>query len=386
MYRKQAIGVEVKEGFSDMRISLLSILLVFSLAGSVQADVTVVINELMASNDNVKTDPQGQYDDWIELHNYGTSTVNIGRMYLTDNLSDPTKWQIPASTNIPAGGYLLIWADDDTGDSGLHANFKLNADGEEIGLFDTDGETLIDSVSFSAQTTDLSYGRYPNATGEWLFFDNPTPEGQNKNGYMGQVEAPQFSISRGFYDQPFYLTIATETEGAEIYYTTDFTRPLDLNLRDEYQGTLYTSPILITGTTCLRVQATKTGWMPSEIVTHTYVFPDDVIHQPAHPEGFPGSWGGRTADYAMDQRVVNDPAYSNEIIDDLKSTPSVCIVIPNEDFFGSSGIYANPTLYAAEWELAERAASIEWIRIQVVTSVLMPASESMVDHTAGMET
>ncbi len=341
-----------------MRISLLSILLAFSLAGSVQADVSVVINELMASNDSIKTDPQGQYDDWIELYNYGTRSVNIGRMYLTDNLYDPTKWRIPDSTSILAGRYLLIWADGDTGDSGLHANFKLDADGEEIGLFDTDGETLIDSISFSAQTTDISYGRYPDAADDWRLFDNPTPEGQNQDGYLGQVEPPQFNHNRGFYEQPFYLTIATETEGAEIYYTTDFTRPLDLNLRDEFQGTLYTSPILIRDTTCLRVQATKTGWMPSEIVTHTYIYPDDVIRQPAHPEGFPDRWGSRTADYAMDQRVVNDPAYSDEIIDDLKSTPSVCIVIPNSDFFEGSGIYANPTQYGDEWE---RAASIEWI-------------------------
>ena len=342
----------------NMKVPFLSILLLVSIAGFVEADTSVVINEIMASNNSIERDPQGQYDDWIELYNYGTNTVNIGRMYLTDNLSDPKKWRIPASTNIPARGYLLIWADDDTNDSGLHANFKLSADGEEICLFDTDGETLIDSVSFPAQTTDISYGRYPDSADDWMIFDNPTPARANQGGYLGQVEPPQFSISRGFYDQPFYLTIATETEGAEVYYTTDGSKPLDLNSQGEYQGTLYTSPILIRGTTCLRVQAAKTGWMPSEIKTNTYIFLDDVIRQPAHPAGFPDRWGGRSADYAMDQRVVDDPAYRDEIKDDLMSTPSVSIVIPNSDFFEGSGIYANPTQYGEQWE---RAASIELI-------------------------
>ena len=110
-----------------IKISLLALILANSMAGSIKAAVPLVINEFMASNSSCVPDPQGQYDDWVELHNYGPDVINIGGMYLTDNLSDPTKWQIPAETTIPAGGYLLIWADDDTGDAGLHANFKLDA-------------------------------------------------------------------------------------------------------------------------------------------------------------------------------------------------------------------------------------------------------------------
>ena len=122
-------------------IPILAILL----ACPAQADVPVVINELMASNNRCIQDPQGQYDDWIELYNHSSNPINIGGIYLTDDLSVPTKWQFPSPTVIQAGGYLVIWADEDTDDTGLHANFKLDADGEEIGLFDSDGITLIDS-------------------------------------------------------------------------------------------------------------------------------------------------------------------------------------------------------------------------------------------------
>ena len=74
--------------------------------------IPLVINEFMASNSKTRTDPQGQYDDWIEICNGGDQTIDIGGMHLTNNLSNPTKWRIPhgnpALTKIPSGGHLLI--------------------------------------------------------------------------------------------------------------------------------------------------------------------------------------------------------------------------------------------------------------------------------------
>ncbi|MBN2181913.1 MAG: CotH kinase family protein, partial [Sedimentisphaerales bacterium] len=345
-----------------MKISLFHVLLVISLAGIVQADtaflyqnqsdITVVINEMMASNNNTKPDPQLQFDDWIEIYNYGSDEINIGGFYLTDNLSNPNKWPIPDGTTISARGYLLIWADGDIDDTGLHADFKLDVEGEEIGLFEDDGKTLIDSVVFPAQTTDFSYGRYPDAAQDWRFFNNPSPAAQNQDGYLGEVEAPEFSHSRGFYDESFYLTMASETKGAVIRYTTDGSVPTKTS------GRIYLGPIHISTTTPLRAIAIKSGWKPSEVKTHTYVFLDDVIRQSPSPEGFPTRWGNRVVDYAMDKDIVEDPSYSGEIKDDLLSTPSVCIVIPNDDFFGDNGIYANPTQKGDNWE---REASMEWI-------------------------
>ena len=123
------------------------------------------INEIQASNTETIQDPQAQYDDWIEIYNGGNEPVDVGGMYLTDDLDAPTQWQIPSGvlelTTIPARGYLLIWADGDTADTGLHASFSLDAGGEEIALFDTDGTTLIDAIDFADQETDLSFGRPP---------------------------------------------------------------------------------------------------------------------------------------------------------------------------------------------------------------------------------
>jgi hypothetical protein len=131
------------------------------------------INEFMADNDITIAGPNGNSPDWIELFNAGDDTIDLSGMYLTDDLTDPTAWQFPEGTSIEAGGYLLVWADRDGGE--LYASFGLNANGEEIGLFASDGETLIDSVVFAKQIQDVSYGRIPDGSSNWDYLPTSTP-------------------------------------------------------------------------------------------------------------------------------------------------------------------------------------------------------------------
>jgi hypothetical protein len=124
----------------------------------------IVINELMPANSNTVTDNYGEYDDWIELFNLSSSPVDLSGYYLSDNHKKPAKWQIPNGTEIPGKGYLIIWADGDSTQFGLHANFKLSSTGEEAVLTKPD-HTITDKVSFPAPTEELSYSRVPNGTG-----------------------------------------------------------------------------------------------------------------------------------------------------------------------------------------------------------------------------
>jgi hypothetical protein len=122
----------------------------------------VVINELMASNTSTVADPQGEFDDWIELRNITDQELNLTGCYLTDEPNNPRKWLFPAGTTIPPGGFLVVWADEDGSQTpGLHANFKLSASGEPILLIDTDqnSNSVLDSVTFASQNAGLSYGR-----------------------------------------------------------------------------------------------------------------------------------------------------------------------------------------------------------------------------------
>ena len=131
----------------------------------------------MAENENCCDDGNGENEDFIELNNYGMEAIDIGGFYFTDDLSDSTQYQITDSsaseTTIDAGGFLVIWADKDPEQGPLHVDFKLSSSGEDIGIYDPNGNAIIE-MSFSSQSEDTSYGRYPDGSDTWQLM-NPTP-------------------------------------------------------------------------------------------------------------------------------------------------------------------------------------------------------------------
>ncbi|MCG9130723.1 CotH kinase family protein [Candidatus Poribacteria bacterium] len=140
----------------------------YSVGVPVAKESPVVINELMAFNTKSLTDPQGQYEDWLELHNLTNGAVNLSGMYLTDKMDNLKKWEFPENATIPAHGYLLVWLDEDgKAKEGLHANFKLSRNGETVMLVDADkrGNQVLDTVTFEKQEKDVALGRWPNGSG-----------------------------------------------------------------------------------------------------------------------------------------------------------------------------------------------------------------------------
>ncbi|MBL7032849.1 MAG: CotH kinase family protein [Candidatus Delongbacteria bacterium] len=139
----------------------------------------VVINEFLALNDSCYADQDGEYDDWLELYNNSDSAINLTGYYLSDDDSDPTQWSFP-DTSIAPGGFLLIWADEDPEQEGLHTNFKLSGSGEMI-IFLSPQEEVMDEVVFGVQVIDISEGRFPDGTGDFIQM-TPTPGATNLNG------------------------------------------------------------------------------------------------------------------------------------------------------------------------------------------------------------
>jgi hypothetical protein len=151
--------------------------------------LTVFINEWLADNAATLPDPaDGNYEDWFELYNPGPNPADLGGYFLTDDLDDPFQFEIPSTGQytIPPGGFLLVWADNEPEQNGagvtdLHVNFALGRGGEDIGLFGAGGE-VIDAVTFGAQTTDVSEGRFPDGAAAIDTLVAPTPRAANQLG------------------------------------------------------------------------------------------------------------------------------------------------------------------------------------------------------------
>ena len=152
----------------------------------------ITINEWMASNTSTVPDPtDGDFEDWFEVYNGGPVDIDLSGFTLTDNITNTTQWTIPDGTTLPAGGHLLVWADNETGQNGyggtdLHANFKLSASGDTIALYAPNG-TNIDLVTFGPQTNDVSQGRWPDGNSTWYFMTVPTPRAANTIGNTNNV-------------------------------------------------------------------------------------------------------------------------------------------------------------------------------------------------------
>jgi hypothetical protein len=127
---------------------------------------SLVVNEFMADNATTQADQNGEYDDWIELYNPSSSAISLNGCHLSDKFSNPGKWTFP-DTSIAANGYLVIWADEDGSQQGLHANFQLSKSGEAVIFSDADMR-VIDSLTFGLQVTDISTGRCPNGGGTFV--------------------------------------------------------------------------------------------------------------------------------------------------------------------------------------------------------------------------
>jgi uncharacterized protein YggL (DUF469 family) len=210
--------------------------------------VSLFINEFMASNDFAFPGPQGDYPDWIEIYNAGTEDVNLGGYYLSDDLEE-MKFMIPDtypdSVTVPAGGFILFYANDDSAWSVLNTNFKLSGGGESVGLWDPTGN-FIDSITYGEQIADTSYGRYENGTDNWYMMPNYTPGASNSNPnppIETELYINEFMASNDFAfpgpqgDYPDWIEIynaGTEDVDLSGYYLSDDLAEMKFMIPDTY--------------------------------------------------------------------------------------------------------------------------------------------------------
>lgn len=199
----------------------------------------IVINEIMASNDVTASDEIGEFEDWIELYNKGNNTVDLSGWYLTDNAQNLDKWAIPDGTTLGADQYLIIWADEDSSQGPMHANFKLSASGEMVTLLNNES-FIANQIAYEQQQTDLGFARNPNGIGDFVM---QGPTFASNNDFVG-VEKVVYSNDMRIFPNPAN-TIAfirlennpgqldimiSDIQGRTIQQSSDFTGNSNLQL------------------------------------------------------------------------------------------------------------------------------------------------------------
>lgn len=338
----------------------------------------VALSEFAAAGAGGLFDEDGDQPDWIEIHNRSRRTVDLDGWTLTDDPTQPDKWTF-RSTLLEPGATLVVFAsgknqrrlEPEEGHPFLHTNFRLDADGGHLALYPPTSRRYLDATvyDYPAQVAEASYGLVEEG-GRWVqrYLTPPTPDALNEGSavWQGVLPAVTASAPRGFFDAPLTVTLqlgadALAPADVAIRYTTDGSTPT------LEQGLPYTGPLTIAQTTPLRARAFAPGYLPSPILTQSYVFVDDALTQPADPPGWPDTWGVHridigpyrsgepvAADYAMDARIVDDPTYGPQVRTGLLALPTVSLALDPADM----DIYADPQTRGPE---SERPVSVEWL-------------------------
>ena len=346
----------------------------FAVAARERRDPTpsthVFITELGATGLANIPDEDGDRVDWIEITNFGAEPVALADWCLTDNFRKPARWRFP-DVHLSPGQRLIVFASGKNRRDParpLHTNFKLNDRGEYLALVKPDGQTIAHEFlpKYPRQRGAVSFGlreglqlgddRAGVPAGAYTYFAKPTPGATNAGEVRGLVAELKAGADSAVSDSPVVLTLATRTPGARILYTTNGSPP------SETGGLVYRHPLRISTTTVLRAAAFRPEFATTEILTRTFIFPEQVAHQTG--AGFPRFWGFTNtqpvaAFYEMDRRITGSADYQKDLLKGLRALPSLSIVTELDNLFDPArGIYAHPLETGRDWE---RSASAEII-------------------------
>ena len=252
-----------------------TLLLCLYLIGPRFVGAQVVINEFSASNLSQFPDDYGGFEDWIELYNTSADPVDLSGWHLSDNLSKPTKWEIPVGTTINGNGFLVFWASgrDVSANGHFHTNFKLSqTKGTETIVLAGPSGVVLEFVPLEINLLGHSRARAINGSGSWKICTQPTPNGSNNNAsvFNAYTQAPTMSLPAGFYSDTLKVALSTTEADVVIRYTTNGNLPTNIS-------PIYTDTLTLPITTVLKARAFSSdpAILPGKIDFNTYFIGED---------------------------------------------------------------------------------------------------------------
>jgi len=250
-----------------MKALILSLGLTAMLTWQSASAQTIVINEIMASNVDAVLDPSTNYGSWIELYNPTDTDFDLSGLYVSDDPANLRKFRLnETNPTVYADWFKVIYFDHHSIYSPNQVDFKLNYAGGTIML--TDGENILASETYPQAVGRTSYARQTDGGDSWGVTYTPTPAASNAGSLFGtrQLPAPVFDLQTPFAKNGQTVSLAVgDNADVTIRYTLNGSTPTLENGND------YTAPIKLTKNTIIRARAFRTGYLPSEVATRTYI-------------------------------------------------------------------------------------------------------------------
>jgi len=277
LYSFDSLSLETKLKIILMNF-IFKLTLFFSCLFTSQLLAQLEITEYSASNLNQFQDNYDKHEDWIEVHNSGSTAMDISGYALSDKESKPQKWLFPNGTILQPDGYLVVWCSgrDERVNHSYHTNFKLSQtkNKDYVVLADPSGNIL---ESHKLELTLLGHSREKNSNGKWMVVQEPSPAYRNpistrKNGY---TTAPSFDMTAGYYPAGnVRIQITNNEPDSEIRFTRDGTEP-------NSTSQLYSGAVTINNTTVLKARAfsQSDSILPGKMNFATY-FIEDIPTMP----------------------------------------------------------------------------------------------------------
>lgn len=260
-------------------VSLLMLSLPASLLAQETTDTTLIINEVQVANIDQYLDNANCYGGWIELYNPSSVDIALKGMYLSDGVNESRFTSYHG--NVPARGFKTVWFDHYTtaGNYGSKARlqipYKLEVEGGTISLLASD-KSLIMSVSYPPAVPRCSWARIQDGGEEWGFTGDPTPDATNATSQFAEERllAPVVDTDSRVFSDAFTIRVEIPS-GATLRYTTDGSAPTATNGESSKNGRFD-----INATTIMRFCLIKKGYLPSPVVTRSYIFQNHDYYLP----------------------------------------------------------------------------------------------------------
>lgn len=256
------------------------------LAAHAQRDYSrLYINEIQVANIDQFVDPSYNYGGWVEFYNAGEEAVTLTSLYVSDRADSLKMFRLPSGVgSVPADGYKNIWfghnnkgSDHYSPKATQQVSFNLNPEGGTIYISDPNGNLLMQQT-YPAAVARCSYARRADGGEDWEYTYTPSPQATNNASQYAykRLEAPVVSRDGGVVDNGTKVTFKVQIPaGCTLRYTTDGTAPTMTN-----GETSSTGQFTVTATTVYRFCLTRNGYLPSPVVTRSFIYKNHDYYLP----------------------------------------------------------------------------------------------------------